>query len=197
VKGSLIHPLSSILSKENEIDPVNAKAVFEILMRENAEMLLAFLRTNVIDAHAVDDLFQETMIVAWRKLEEFDQQRSFGKWLRGIAGKLVLAHYRTSRQHAMAIDQSTLEWLESRFAQIQSLKGDSFVEKLELLRQCVQSLPDKYRDAVTARYHHQMTLEQMVSTLDVARETIKKRLVRAKSKLGNCIQQKLLALEAV
>ena len=42
------------------------KEVFEILMRENADMLLAFLRASVRDSHAVDEMFQETMVVAWR-----------------------------------------------------------------------------------------------------------------------------------
>ena len=43
-----------------------ATELFEILMRENAEMLLAFIRGSVRDTHAVDDIFQEAMVVAWR-----------------------------------------------------------------------------------------------------------------------------------
>ena len=35
------------------------KEVFEILMRENADMLLAFLRASVRDSHAVDEMFQK------------------------------------------------------------------------------------------------------------------------------------------
>ena len=175
---------------------MKAKDVFEILMRENAEMLLAFLRSNLSDAHAVDDLFQETMIVAWRRLDDFDQERSFGKWLRGIASNLVLAHFRKLGKAEVAVEQTTLDWLETRFAQIQSLKGDSFSEKLELLRDCVSALPEKYQTTIKARYHQQLSLEQMVNQLSLAMETIKKRLYRAKSQLGQCVEKKLLALEA-
>ena len=35
-----------------------AKDVFEILMREHADMLLAFLRASVRDPHTVEDIFQ-------------------------------------------------------------------------------------------------------------------------------------------
>ena len=63
------------------------KQVFEVLMRENADMLLAFLRASVRDKHAAEDIFQETMIVAWRRMDSFDRERSFAKWLRGIAKK--------------------------------------------------------------------------------------------------------------
>ena len=174
---------------------MKARDVFEILMRENAEMLLAFLRSNLSDGHVVDDLFQETMIVAWRRLDDFDQERSFGKWLRGIASNLMLAHFRKLGKAEVAVEQETLDWLETRFAQIQSLKGDSFADKLELLRECVAALPEKYQTTIQARYHQQLSLEQMVDQLRVALETIKKRLYRAKSQLGQCIEKKLLAME--
>ncbi len=48
--------------------PVQAETVFEILVRENADMLVTYLRAMVWNAAAVDDLFQETMLVAWRRL---------------------------------------------------------------------------------------------------------------------------------
>lgn len=174
---------------------MKARDVFEILMRENAEMLLAFLRSNLSDGHVVDDLFQETMIVAWRRLDDFDQERSFGKWLRGIASNLMLAHFRKLGKAEVAVEQETLDWLETRFAKIQSLKGDSFADKLDLLRECVAALPEKYQTTIQARYHQQLSLEQMVDQLRVALETIKKRLYRAKSQLGQCMEKKLLAIE--
>ena len=71
-----------------------AKLAFEIIARENSRMLTAYLRTLVDDESVVDDLFQESMLVAWRRLDECDLSRPFGPWVRGIAGRLVLAHYR-------------------------------------------------------------------------------------------------------
>lgn len=46
-----------------------AKLAFEILARENSRMLTAYLRTLVDDESVVDDLFQESMLVAWRRLD--------------------------------------------------------------------------------------------------------------------------------
>jgi RNA polymerase sigma factor (sigma-70 family) len=76
--------------------------IFTILVRENTDMLTAYLRSVVRDPATVDDLFQETMLTAWRKLDEFDRRRPFGAWLRGIAARLVLAERRkraTGRSH--------------------------------------------------------------------------------------------------
>lgn len=74
------------------------RKAFEILVRENARMLTTYLRSLVHDEAAVDDLFQETMVVAWRRLDECDLSRPFSPWLRGIASRFVMAHYRKRKQ---------------------------------------------------------------------------------------------------
>jgi RNA polymerase sigma-70 factor len=173
----------------------HAKDVFEILMREQADSLLAFLRASVSDPHAVDDIFQETMIIAWRRLDDFDRSRSFGKWIRGIAGNLVLAHFRKCGKNPLSVDESTLVWLESRFAQLQSVKGDTLGEKLELLRECIAALSPEYRDTIDARYFRRLSLDEIVERTGVALQTVKKRLYRSKLRLENCINKKLLQLE--
>jgi RNA polymerase sigma-70 factor (ECF subfamily) len=67
---------------------VNAKQIFEILVRENSRMLLAFIRSIQSDQAAADDIWQETMLVAWRRIGDYDNSRPFGPWLRGIAQKI-------------------------------------------------------------------------------------------------------------
>ena len=168
-----------------------AKDLFEILMRENADMLLAFLRSAVRDSHSVDDLFQETMVVAWRRIDDFDRQRSFGKWIRGIAGKLVLAYYRKTAKAPNPLDESALAWLEDRFSHLHERSGDTFSEKLELLRECIAGLSADNRQAIEARYLKQQTLDQIVGLMGIALQTLKKRLYRAKLQLEACLSNKL------
>ena len=172
-----------------------ATDVFEILMREHAEMLLAFLRSMVRDSHAVDDLFQETMVIAWRRIDDFDRSRSFGKWIRGIAGKLVLAHFRKAGKNPLHCDSSTLDWLESRFEPVEKLKGDTLELKLKMLKDCIAALSDENRKTIKARYLELNSLEQIVSRFGITIHTAKKRLYRAKIQLESCLSKKLLAWE--
>jgi putative ABC transport system ATP-binding protein len=67
----------------------DAADVFAILVREQSERLLAYLRASV-PASSVDDIFQETVLVAWRRLGDYDRSRPFGAWMRGIARNMVL-----------------------------------------------------------------------------------------------------------
>lgn len=172
---------------------MNPEEIFEILIRENADMLLAYLRSAVRDEHAVDDLFQESMLVAWRKIEQYDRKRPFGAWLRGIAKNLVLAYYRERAWQVQPLDDASLDWLETRFAQVHTLSGDTLGEKLSVLRDCVQALPAEYRQPVQLRYAESLSLSEICNKLQLATETLKKRLTRAKMRLADCLERKLAA----
>jgi RNA polymerase sigma factor (sigma-70 family) len=174
---------------------MDAKSLFEILIRENTEMLMAYLRAGVRDVHAVDDLYQETVLTAWKRLDDFDQDKPIGPWLRGIAGKTMLAYYRTASRTSQALDDQTLEWLNNRFEAIHAMRGDTFHEKLAALRECIAALPEAYQRPITMRYTEQRALKEIESTLQLARETLKKRLTRAKARLAECLERKLRLAE--
>lgn len=174
---------------------MDATEIFEILARENTPMLLAYLRAGLTDSTVVDDLYQETMLIAWRRLEDFDKQKSFAAWIRGIAHHLLLQHYRAIQKASSTDMVADLNWIEDRFIKIDQLPGDSFQQKLALLRDCVQQLPDTYRDTIQLRYQQEKTLSEVSQLLNLSLETIKKRLVRAKVRLSQCIDHKLQIVE--
>ena len=152
---------------------MDSKSLFEILIRENTEMLIAFLRSSVRDPHAVEDLYQETFLTAWSRLKDYDRARPFGPWLRGIAQNAILAYYRKTARADLPIDAEALEWLDRRFEAIQAKRGDTFQEKLSALHNCVQELPEAYRTPVTMRYLKQQSFQQVLSALELTRETLK------------------------
>jgi RNA polymerase sigma-70 factor (ECF subfamily) len=167
------------------------KDLFEILVREHAETLTLFLRSSVRDPGLVDDLFQETMLVAWKNLDRFDRSRPFGPWLRGIAAKLVLANRRKNAKAFLLCEQDILERLDRQFEAFGKQAGDTLEEKLEGLRQCLDALPEPYREAVRLRYQEGFKGESLASRLEVSLENVKKRLQRGRGKLLDCLQRKL------
>jgi RNA polymerase sigma-70 factor (ECF subfamily) len=114
----------------SSIVDMKARTAFEILVRENSRMLLVYLHSLVRDEAAVDDLFQETMVVAWRRLDECDLDRPFGPWLRGIASRLVLAHYRKQKIAPVLLHESVLQVVDRYFENINLLAGDTWDDKL-------------------------------------------------------------------
>jgi len=169
---------------------VKSKELYELLVEENADMLLVFLQSAVRDRNTVDDLFQETLLVAWKNLGRFDRSRSFGRWLRGIARNLVLVHRRKSMRGHILCDEEVLEIVDDRCEALQRHRFDTLDEKLAALRDCVGGLPDKYREAVHARYNEGVRGRELATRLETSIENAKKRLQRGRQKLLECLERK-------
>lgn len=175
---------------------MHARDLFEILVREHADMLTVYLRSVVRDPAAVDDLFQETMIVAWKTLDRFDKSRPFGPWLRGIAAKLVLAHRRKTSGGMVLCDEETLAHLDQRLTSLARQPGDNLDEKLEGLRGCLAGLPEPYRRAIELRYREELPAATVAERLELTLEALKKQLQRGRARLLECLQRKLAQAEA-
>ncbi|MGJ8637138.1 MAG: RNA polymerase sigma factor [Phycisphaerales bacterium] len=166
----------------------NAKAIFEILVRENTDMLMAYLRSTVDDSSAIDDLFQETMIVAWKRINDYDRSRPFGPWLRGIARMLVLAHYRTLSKSPAWNNTEILDTIESRFQEFLTQNGRTFSEQAHDLLNCMKRLSSGLKQIVELLYARDMSHTQIAAALNEQAATIRKRAQRARAQLYECMK---------
>jgi RNA polymerase sigma factor (sigma-70 family) len=170
--------------------PIEPLALFEILVRENADSLTAFLRASLYDEAAVDDLFQETKLIAWRKIGDYDRSRPFGAWLRGIAKRLVLAQYRKAAREMTVADEQILEYLDLRMAQVDRQPGDTLDEKIAALRDCLEHLAPLYREPIELHYHQRRTTEWIAEHLATSKDAVQKQLQRARTQLAECLERK-------
>jgi RNA polymerase sigma factor (sigma-70 family) len=170
--------------------PVEPLALFEILVRENADALTAFLRAAVDDQAVVDDLFQETMLIAWRKINEYNRARPFGAWQRGIAKKLVIAHARKAAREIPLSSEQVLDYLDQRLAQVERQPGDTLDEKIAALRDCIKRLAPMYREPLDLHYSQRRTTEWIAEKLATTKEAVQKRLQRARMQLVECLEHK-------
>lgn len=170
--------------------------VFEILVREHAGSLSVFLRSAVADPGLADDLFQETVLAAWQGLERYDRTRPFGAWLRGIAARKV-AESRRRRGRAVLVDAATLEALEERCRALDAAPGDSLDERLELLRRCIASLSSDDRESLAARYEDELRGAPLAARLGASLESARKRVQRARARLGACLEGRLRISEGL
>ncbi len=176
---------------------IKAETVFEILVRENADMLTTYLRAVVWRPEVVDDLFQETMMVAWRRLPDYDPLQPFGPWLRGIAARLVMAHARATKRDLMVCDEFVLDYLDVQIERISRQSGDTWDDKIVALRECVAALPELLRQAISLRYLEECPAQTVARRLNVTLEAVKKRLQRGRTQLLECLQRKGFLAEAI
>ncbi|EMI55439.1 sigma-70 family RNA polymerase sigma factor [Rhodopirellula sallentina] len=167
-----------------------ARKAFEILARENSRMLTVYLRGLVRDEATVDDLFQETLVVAWRRLDECDLDRPFGPWLRGIASRLVLAHYRKQKTAPVMLHEEVLQVVDRHFENINLLAGDTWDDKVAALRECIDGLPERQKSVIGGRYFDGLSAVEVAERLELSLEACKKRLQRGRAMLAHCLRTK-------
>ncbi len=158
-------------------------------------MLTVYLKAAGCRDSQLDDVWQETMIVAWRKLAEFDRTRPFGPWLRGIAARTLLAAQRKDRKFALIGDEETLDYLCGQVERIHQLPGDTLDEKLSVLRDCLSKLKPTDRECLELRFRDELMPAAICERLGLAVEAVKKRLLRAKQRVQTCFESKLPATE--
>ena len=151
-------------------------------------MLTAYLRSLIGDDSSVDDLFQQSMLVAWRRLPDYDRTRPFGPWLRGIAQRLVLEHRRRSMSRPAVLDPQVLAELDMRFDDLVGSRGDSFRDRAERLLNCLAKLPEAMRHAIEMIYSRGMLISAAAEALNASEEALKKRVQRGRQLLAVCIR---------
>ena len=169
---------------------VDSRKLFEVLIQENAQSLRVFLHSAVRDPTAVDDLFQETMIVAWKTIARFDQERPFGRWIRGIARNLILSHRRSNARRLILSNHDLVNLLDDHCESIQLMSNDFLDERLNRLQRCVDTLPSTYREAIKLRYHREIRGQKLAELLDTSWDNVKKRLQRGRKILYDCMETK-------
>lgn len=170
-------------------EPRDPLDVFEVLLGQNAGPLMGFIRSLVRDENRAEDIFQETGLVAWRRFDDYDRERPFGPWLRGIAARVAMASARRhGREHA--VDSSVIESLESRFSALEPAWIADGEGPLRALRECLTRLPDAMRDPIDMVYRDGRRVEDMAALVGIGVEAAKKRLQRARQRLADCLRSK-------
>jgi RNA polymerase sigma-70 factor (ECF subfamily) len=163
------------------------EARFAALVEEHQASLRAFVRTLGVDSDWVDDLAQDAFVVAYRELETFDEDRDFGKWLRGIARNLVRNELRKAGRRRIMNEVLTRHLLLAREPESSLFDG----RQVSALRDCMEELPRKSRELVHSRYHEGWNATQMAEKFEIKAATIRQTLLRVRRQLYQCILQRV------
>ena len=163
------------------------------IVRANQAGIYRYLRYLGADRSTAEDLVQETFLAAYKSRTAEQDLSSPSAWLRGIARNLFLQHCRRARRSPVVVGGEHLEQAENAWRTIFLREGDGF-DYLEALRQCLQDLPLRQRNALDMRYRDKKSRGEMAQFLGVSEDGIKSLLRRLRAALANCVEKRL-ALE--
>ena len=128
------------------------RAAFEELVRRTSRLVYARLYLDAGKADRVEDLLQETFLLAFRSLHTLDVATGFRPWLLAIAHNVLIDDARRA-----ARQKRTAPGTESNLAQVPAPdpSPDEAAERAELRQRVLavlRSLPTEYQLPLTLRY---------------------------------------------
>ena len=158
---------------------------FEALYRLHVGKIYGLCLRMTGNASEAEDCTQEAFIQAWRKLDKFRGDSSFGTWMHKVAVNSVLGRMRKSRR-----EQDRIRLVGEIGQQRESIGDSAGMQDLE---QAINKLPSGARHVFVLQAVYGYTHEETGDMLGIAAGTSKAQLHRAKrllaQQLGNEVEQ--------
>lgn len=157
--------------------------LYNELMRRYERKILAFifhmLKSTQMEAIA-EDLCNETFYKAYRSLHSFREiEASFSTWLYTIARNTVLSELRKNKNVQVSLEHSGL----TPHASFDAMPEQAMLrnEKVSMVRDAINSLPEKQRSALILREYDQMDYQEIANILGQTVSSVKSLLFRARA----------------
>ena len=149
-------------------------------------MLFAYSRAISGDFHAAQDVVQETVMIAYRKIDHYFPEADFAAWLRSIARREALA----ARRRLSKVELATAETIE-HYYEGASLEPTSRRE--EALTECVERLNGRMHQVIRGHYFDGKPLAELAVALETSVTAAKQLLYRTRLALRDCVNRRLAA----
>ena len=167
---------------------------FSELIRENQASLRSYIRSLGVRLAWVDDIAQETFILAYNKQSSYNEESDYGAWLRGIARNLVMNEISKSARRRRLLDQRLPEIVSAHEDSnaVLSLDDKEFgAQRQDALQACLQKLTERARIIIEARYFREQTSDVIGKDLAMKATAVRKALFSARKVLARCISNAL------
>jgi RNA polymerase sigma-70 factor (ECF subfamily) len=165
-------------------------AIVHSLVQEHQAGVRAFIRALGVDEAWVDDVAQETFLIAYRKLDEWDRTREAGPWLRGIARHLALNERRKAARRSRLVDRGLAEVMIEH-AEREPEAIATAAELLAALNSCLQELPQSGRDLIRRRYADGETAESLAARWKTRSDAMRQKLLRLRLLVKGCVERRM------
>ncbi|HEY3731634.1 MAG TPA: sigma-70 family RNA polymerase sigma factor [Steroidobacteraceae bacterium] len=161
---------------------------FERLLERYQNKVYRLCCSILRDTTAAEDAAQESLVRVWKALSGYDQRASLSTWIYTITRNRCLSALERRRELA-SLSDATIE------AQVHSLAAPEREpdDRLEMLRELVDALPERYRRIVTLFYYEDRSVSEVASMLGMPEGTVKTTLFRARAALLEQLRRRGLA----
>lgn len=145
-----------------------------------------YLRFLGCDEAQADDLTQETFLAVHRKPFAQRCPQASAAYLRSVARNLFLGAIRKSKRQGRIENLDLAEQVWQQY-----VKDDAYEAWLEALRDCVETVNGRARQAIDLFYRDNRSRTEIGQTLEMTDDGVKSLLRRTRELLRRCVEQKI------
>lgn len=149
--------------------------------------LRSFVRALLPCWEDVDEVMQETSLVAWRKFAQFEEGTSFAAWAGAIARFEALKQQRKRSRDRLVFSDEVLELLAKEgFDEVEPLARERAA-----LEQCLEKLDSPQRELLQGSYAPGVRLRDAAARAGKSVQAFYKTVQRLRLALLDCIEREL------
>ncbi|WP_221898768.1 RNA polymerase sigma factor [Robiginitalea sp. SC105] len=161
----------------------NRKAQLALYRKYAHGMFCVAMRFVKNEADA-EDLTQEAFIRAFRKMDQYRGDVTFGAWLKRIVVNRCLDFLKAKRQHFVELEENRLQVADSGSWEVASSIG------IEDVKAAIEELPENYRYVVQLYLVEGYDHSEISEILKIRENTSRTRLMRGKGYLKELLKEK-------
>ncbi len=156
---------------------MNTDDLLEKAFKELKNMITGYFISNKVKFHDVEDLVNDTFVLAWSYRNGLRDEGKVKSWIFSIARNVLIKYKQElakKRTREVIFDDENEYILESRYNQYGS------DENLDFALNIINKLPPKYRDVFILFYVEGKSISEISEILNISEDNCKVRLFRAR-----------------
>jgi RNA polymerase sigma-70 factor (ECF subfamily) len=162
---------------------------FDQLLERYERKIFRLCCSLLRDTAAAEDAAQESLLRIWKALPGYDGRAALSTWIYTITRNRCLTAIERRREGESLSEEAVAIEAESAHP----VAADVADDHLALLRELVDALPERYRQALTLYYYEDRSVDEVAAMLGTPAGSIKTHLFRARALLAERLQQLGLA----
>ena len=151
---------------------------FEIIYDRYYARILNYLYRRTMDRDLAEDLTSRTFMQAFDALQRECRQVWVCPWLYRIATNVHVSHLRSLKCLRERIADIGRHWMSFGGRELRPDHAARSREETARVRECLASMPEKYRAALILRYDEELAYREIGEVLGLTPATIRKRIER-------------------
>ena len=181
--------IQELVNKAKQNDEQAISDLYNLTIRRVTFLARKYLK----DEDAVNDVLQESYVKAFQSLDSLQEEEKFEKWLNTIVARKCKDYLRKRKDMTFSDigdeDYHPEDFVEEERLEFTPEKSTDYSELKNAMANIIDELNAEQKMCVLMYYYQQYNTREIAETLEVKESTIKKRLMTARKKIKEKVEE--------